>query len=173
MDKASYFSKSVINFYANNHHICIQIAPFSGREVVTLDGAVVSRSRSWVKSTCHKFIYDGFAYELRMKMTSILQGPFDCILYCDGHKVSHKRLHVIVPDKPDETHRSVSDFFSKNVLYPLWISVSIALMVLVFKEFSVWLLVTGVIFIELALRKKKAPSKQIKLPYIELVLPKE
>lgn len=173
MDKASYFSKSVINFYANNHHICIQIAPFSGREVVTLDGAVVSRSRSWVKSTCHKFIYDGFAYELRMKMTSILQGPFDCTLHCDGRKVSHKRLHVVAPDDQNETYNSGSGFLSRNILYPLWIAVSIVLMVLVFKEFSVWLLVTGGIFIELALRKKKAPSKQVKLPYIELVLPKE
>ena len=71
-------------FQINGNLITFIASSWSGKETVTLNGLVVSKSRGFSKNTLHKFKHEGSDYEISYKTKSIMNGGWICALYKDG-----------------------------------------------------------------------------------------
>ncbi len=71
---------------------------WTGREVVELNGQVVSDKRSLKLSTPHRFTHDGHDYEVVFQISSLLSGLFEVFLYRNGKLLdSDQGRHQSIP----------------------------------------------------------------------------
>ncbi len=63
----------------------------SGKEVVTVDGEIVSEKRSLGRHTIHSFILNNVRYEIEFNVKSLLTGEFHCSLIKDGAHIETQK----------------------------------------------------------------------------------
>ncbi len=78
-------------FTDNDDSIVAYGSALSGKEIVYLNGQVVSEIRSIRRSSEHHFSQNGINYRLRFTMTDLIRGTLECELYRDDELVSRQR----------------------------------------------------------------------------------
>ncbi len=76
---------SVIEYWAS---------AWTGREIVRVDGQVVSARTSWRFTTSHPFEHRGIPYKLIFRMNSLLRGSMEIELYREGELIDSDSLQA-------------------------------------------------------------------------------
>ena len=79
-------------FDVGDHVIEVYLSSFSGKEVVSVDGRVVSRARNWRYNSKHDFTLDKARYRVEVTIISIMKGRSRIDLYRNGEYVDHDEI---------------------------------------------------------------------------------
>ncbi len=79
-------------FDVGDHVIEVFLSSYSGKETVTVDGAVVSAKRNWRYRSSHEFTLDGDSYRVEVTIISMLKGLSRIDLYRNGEYVDHDEI---------------------------------------------------------------------------------
>ncbi|MGB0895239.1 MAG: hypothetical protein ACPGUD_12595 [Parashewanella sp.] len=106
------------DFDVNGHQVSVWGSGWNGKEIIKVDGSVVSEMRSITRMSVHRFELDSNHYEVELNMKSILNGELECTVIENG---VHFETQVQRAMKKEVTKKSF------------------------FKDFFIWMLVGGVI----------------------------
>ena len=82
----------IFTFDLNGLELVFINSSWSGLERVLIDNKEVSRSRSHTKNSRHCFTVNGQEYEIKLRVESVLEGPFVCELIKEGKVISCRTI---------------------------------------------------------------------------------
>lgn len=96
-DEVSFLGGCRYLFSYQRHRIELWTSNFTGKEVVKVNGNIVSQARSYRKNNKHCFIVNGQPLVLEIRIDSLLKGPLYCTLLTQDatgqlHAYARKRL---------------------------------------------------------------------------------
>lgn len=79
--------------------IIYKVGSFSGKEIVTLNGEVVSEQKSYGKNSIHKFVHEGKSYQIQLVANNIVKGDADCNFSVNDQLVTSYKLNYVKKQK--------------------------------------------------------------------------
>ncbi|MBN7819784.1 hypothetical protein [Bowmanella yangjiangensis] len=80
-------------FFDEGKMIIFKGSSFTGREIVTLDGEVVSDQKSYRRNSIHNFEHAGKNYQIQLVANSIVKGDIDCHFSVNDKIVTSYKLN--------------------------------------------------------------------------------
>lgn len=108
-----FFKGMTFRFEEANKTIQVWYSNWSGKEVITVNDAVVSTRRQFVRNSTHPFQIGGDAYSVNMRMASRFKGPLVCTLSKGSTPILRQQLEwnqaasQEIPTRPDRKRRVV------------------------------------------------------------------
>ncbi|WP_111641201.1 hypothetical protein [Marinimicrobium alkaliphilum] len=103
-EKAFSFIKGYsFSFEDEGRKIEAWFSTFSGLEKVYVDGELVSSQRNFAKESSNTFVIGADEYATRLKMVSLLKGPFECTLSKNGNAL--RRQKMVFPKRTSGAER--------------------------------------------------------------------
>ncbi|WP_133405290.1 hypothetical protein [Parashewanella tropica] len=88
------------NFMVNGKAISAWGSCWTGKEVIKLDGSIVSEGRSYRRKSVHHFDIGQVPYEIEFNAVDILKGHLECTLIEDGAHVETQSIAYKHPETP-------------------------------------------------------------------------
>lgn len=82
----------LFKFYYNNRLITYDCSPVSGKEVVMIDGEVISESKSYKMSSSHEFVLDGKAAKINLSLKGFTKNVTICEFFVAGELINAYQL---------------------------------------------------------------------------------
>lgn len=82
----------LFKFNFNNKLITYDCSPVSGKEVVMIDGEVVSESKNYKMSTSHEFVLDGQAAKINLSLKGFTKNVTVCEFFVAGELINAYQL---------------------------------------------------------------------------------
>ncbi|ESP90935.1 MULTISPECIES: hypothetical protein [Pseudoalteromonas] len=86
-------------FKVDSNEIVYKCSPFSGKELVSVNGNLVSESQSYKLKSSHRFVVDGVKYEVNFESKDLINGDNECSLVKEGQLIKLYKLKYIKPPK--------------------------------------------------------------------------
>jgi hypothetical protein len=99
-----FFKGMTFRFEEANNTIQVWYSNWSGKEVITVNGQVVSTRRQFGLNSTHPFQIGGDAYSVNMRTTRRLKGPLVCTLSKGSEPILRQQLGFSKAE-PQENHK--------------------------------------------------------------------